>query len=415
MIGRVIGIENLSEAEKELLSIGSDKVGVQIMAPKAVSRVLKMAGLRPPAANIIKQEMLSFGGEAATAYGSVNQSVDSTDLLIFGTLKQLRSLIDKLKLHPFGLPQIAEQIGLILNNYDLKPKPIKIKNRILDFGCRTYIMGALNVTPDSFSDGGKFIKAEAAVTHAKQMLAEGAEIIDIGGESTRPGSGSVSIEEEKKRVLPVIEKLVNETDALISIDTTKAEVAQAALSAGASMVNDISGLRFDPEMSKLIADFGVPVCIMHIRGTPKNMQENPSYSDLMSEIINYLEEGLEIAKKAGILHGQIIVDPGIGFGKSVEHNLEILGRLRELKVLGCPILVGTSRKSVVGRVLDLPVEERIEGTAATVAISIANGADMVRVHDVGKMARVVKMTDAIVRTSTSSVRGRNQNGKKEKN
>ncbi|MEE8637762.1 MAG: dihydropteroate synthase [Candidatus Margulisiibacteriota bacterium] len=409
MIGRVIEIENLSLAQRELLAIGSDRAGVELMAPKAVNKVIKLKGIKPTAANIIKQEMLSFGGEAATAHGSIDLSVAETDLLVFGTLKQLDLLVEKLRRHQFGLPQIAEQISLILKNYNIIPKPIKIKNKTLDFGHRTYIMGVLNVTPDSFSDGGKFINVDAAVAHAKKMLADVADMIDVGGESTRPGSEPVSAEEEKKRVLPVIKGLAGETEAVISIDTTKAEVAQAALFAGASMVNDISGLRFDPEMSKLIAEQGVPVCIMHIQGTPKDMQQDPTYNDLMGEIINYLEEGLEIAKKAGILHGQIIVDPGIGFGKTVEHNLEILKRLKELKVLGCPILVGTSRKSLIGKVLDLPVEERIEGTAATVAISIANGADIVRVHDVRQMARVVKMTGAIIRTSTDSVRGRREN------
>ncbi|KPJ64595.1 dihydropteroate synthase [candidate division WOR-1 bacterium DG_54_3] len=404
MMGRIIEIKNLSGAEKELLSIGSHEVGVQIMAPKAVNRVLKIKGLRPTLANIIKQEMLSFGGEAATAHGSVNQSVDSTDLLVFGTLKQFQLLVGKLKLHPFGLPEMAVQIDRILGNYESIPGPIKIGHKTLDFGYRTYIMGVLNVTPDSFWDGGKFTEVEAAIARAKQMLEDGADIIDIGGESTRPGSEPVSAEEEKKRVLPVIERLANETGALISIDTTKAAVAQAALSSGASMVNDISGLHFDSEMPKVIAEHGIPVCIMHIQGIPKDMQKGPGYNDLMGEIINYLEEGVDIAVKAGILLEKIMVDPGIGFGKTVEHNLEILNRLKELKILGCPILVGASRKSVIGRILDLPVEERIEGTAATVAISIANGADMVRVHDVKEMARVVKMTDAILRTSTGSVR-----------
>lgn len=397
MIGRVIEIENISSAERELLSIGSDRVGVELMAPKAVNKVVKLKGINPTAANIIKQEMLSFGGEAATAHGSINLSVAETDLLVFGTLKQLGLLVEKLKLHPFGLPQIAEEMILILKNCGVIPKPIKIEKKTLDFGHRTYIMGVLNVTPDSFSDGAKFMDVDTAVSHAREMLTQGADIIDVGGESTRPGSEAVSAEGEKKRVLPVIKRLASETEAVISIDTTKAEVAQAALFAGASMVNDISGLRFDPEMSKLIAEQGVPVCIMHIQGTPKDMQQNPTYNDLMGEIIDYLKEGVDIAQKAGILHGKIIVDPGIGFGKSVEHNLEIVNRLKELKVLGSPILIGTSRKSVIGKVLDLPVEERIEGTAATLAIAIANGADIVRVHDVKEMARVVRMTDAIIR------------------
>jgi len=399
MTARVIEIKNLSDAERELLLIGSDKSGVSLMAPKAVSRVIKLKGIKPTAANIIKQEMLSFGGEAATAYGAINQSIDLTDLLIFGTLKQLYLLVEKLKAHQFGLPKIAQEINLVLSNYASAPRQLKIGKTTLDFGLRTHIMGILNVTPDSFSDGGKFAQVDAAVAHAKQMLSDGADIIDIGGESTRPGSEKVSALEEKKRVIPVIERLAGETSALISIDTTKAEVARAALLAGAAMVNDISGLRFDPKMPQVVAEFKVPLCLTHCMGNPQNMQQNPCYSDLMGEIINYLQEGLAIAKGAGILHEQIIIDPGIGFGKTVFHNLEILAKLRELTVLGCPILVGPSRKSVIGKVLDLPTDQRLEGTAAAVAISIANSANLIRVHDVPYMARVAKMVDSILRRS----------------
>lgn len=399
MSGRVIEIENLSRAEKEMLAIGSDPAGARIMAPKAIARVVKLKSIKPAAANIIKQEMLSYGGEAAAAYGSINCSVDSTDLLIFGTAKQFGALVNKLKIHPFGLPEVAEEIYSMLNNFESLPRPLKVKDKVLEFGRRTYIMGILNVTPDSFSDGGQFVAHDKAIARAKQMLADGADIIDVGGESTRPGSKPVSADEEKKRVIPVIEQLAKETDAIISIDTTKSEVAKAALAAGASMVNDVSGLHSDKNMAKVAASFAAPVCLMHIQGNPKNMQENPQYSDLMQEIINYLREGLAIAKKAGILHGKIIIDPGIGFGKTVEHNLEIFRRLKELKVLGAPILVGPSRKSVIGKVLGLPVTERNEGSAATVALSIANGANIVRVHEVKQMARVAKMTDAILKTS----------------
>lgn len=397
MIGRIIEIKDQNQAVKELELIGSDKTGIKLMVPKAVSRAIKLKGIKPAAANIIKQEMLSHGGEAATAFGSINQSVELTDLLILGTMRQFGLLIEKLKKHQFGLPKIADEISLILQNYDAIPAPIEFKNRRFLFGQRTYLMGILNVTPDSFSDGGCFIKPAVAVKHAKEMLAEGADIIDVGGESSRPGAEGVLAEEEKKRVLPVIEKLAEETSAIISIDTTKAEVARAALSCGAAMVNDISALGFDSRMAELVAEYKVPLCIMHIRGTPGDMQDDPAYLDLMGEVINYLFERLEIAQKAGILLEQIIVDPGIGFGKTVEHNLEILRRLKELKVLGCPILVGSSRKSVIGEILNLPVEERLEGTAATVALAIANGADIIRVHDVTQMKRVAKMVDAIVR------------------
>lgn len=410
MIGRIIEIDDLNTAQRELFSIGSDRRGIELMAPKAVKKVVKLKGIRPVAANIIKQEMLSFGAEAATAYGSIDHSVETTDLLLLGTLKQMRQLVEKLKLHQFGLPAVADRVGWILDSYDAVPVPLEIGQKKLEFGRRTLIMGILNVTPDSFSDGARFMDVEAAVAHARQMIADGADIIDVGGESTRPGSAPVLAQEEKKRVLPVIERLAQGTNALISIDTTKAEVARAALAAGAAMVNDISGLRFDAEMAGVVAEHGVPVCVMHIQGTPRSMQEDPRYEDLMGEIIDHLEEGLEIAQRAGILQGKIIVDPGIGFGKTVEHNLEILRRLKELKVLGRPILVGASRKSVIGKVLGLAADERVEGTAAAVAISIANGADIVRVHDVKQMARVTRMTDAMVRNSTGQVQGRSTNG-----
>ncbi|MCK5505510.1 MAG: dihydropteroate synthase [Thermodesulfovibrionia bacterium] len=257
-------------------------------------------------------------------------------------------------------------------------------------------MGILNITPDSFSDGGSFIKADTAVEHAINMVEEGADIIDIGGESTRPGSDAITVSEELERVIPVIEKLSGRIRVPISIDTYKAEVAQKAIDAGASIVNDISGLRFDPEMPGVVSRNEVSVVIMHIKGTPKNMQKNPIYGNLIKEIIEYLEESIAIAEKAGVHHEKIIVDPGIGFGKMFEDNLEIINRLSEFRRLGKPLLIGASRKAFIGEVLgDAPVGDRVEGTAAAVAISIMNGADIVRVHDVKEMKKVAKVSDAI--------------------
>jgi len=227
------------------------------------------------------------------------------------------------------------------------------------------------------------------------MIDEGADIIDIGGESTRPGSEAVPAKEQIKRVIPVIKKLSKSIP--VSIDTYKSEVAKAALNEGACMVNDISGLHFDKKMGSVVAAFKAGITIMHIQGTPKNMQIKPHYDDLIAEIINYLNKGLAIAENTGILNDRIMLDPGFGFGKTISHNLEILKRLREIKSLGYPILIGTSRKSAIGQVLNLPVEERLEGTAATVAIAIQNGADIIRVHDVLQMKRVAEMTDAITR------------------
>jgi dihydropteroate synthase len=256
-------------------------------------------------------------------------------------------------------------------------------------------MGVINVTPDSFSDGGLFSSAEAAVEHAIRLVEEGADILDIGGESTRPGSDFISLDEELSRVMPVVEGLADSSGAPISIDTTKAEVARRALDAGCAMVNDISAMRLDEEMLPLVVERGVPFCLMHMQGMPKDMQTEPHYDDVVGEISRFLRERAEAAEEAGAEPAKIIVDPGIGFGKTLQHNLEVLRRLDELNSLGYPLLLGPSRKSFIGGILDLDVDERIEGTAASVALGIAHGADIIRVHDVKEMVRVARVADAI--------------------
>ena len=259
-------------------------------------------------------------------------------------------------------------------------------------------MGVLNVTPDSFSDGGVFLNKDRAVDQALRMQDEGADIIDIGGESTRPGSAAMTDREEIKRVLPVIEELAGKVYVPISIDTYKSGVADAALQEGASIVNDISGFRFDIKMPGVVSRHKVPVIIMHIKGTPRDMQKKPIYKSLISEIMDYLAESIITARKAGIPDNMIIIDPGIGFGKTVEHNLEIIRRLNEFSGYQKPILIGPSRKSFIGKLLgDLPANDRLEGTAAAVAIGIFNGANIVRVHDVKEMCRVAKIADSIKR------------------
>ncbi len=268
----------------------------------------------------------------------------------------------------------------------------------LDLGSRAHIMGILNITPDSFSDGGRHFDRGEAIGHAHRMVADGADIIDIGGESTRPGSDPVSLEEELRRTIPVIEAIAANIQIPVSIDTYKAEVARQALEAGASIVNDISGLRLDPAMGNIVASYKVPVVVMHIKGTPKNMQINPVYRDLIPDIIDYFRETVSIALQAGIPENMIILDPGIGFGKTFDHNLQILSRLHEFGVLGMPLRVGPSRKAFIGKILHgAPPSERLEGTAAAVTASILKGAHIVRVHDVKEMARVAKVADAIRR------------------
>jgi len=258
-------------------------------------------------------------------------------------------------------------------------------------------MGILNVTPDSFSDGGLFLKTDEAIRRAEVMAEEGAHLIDIGGESSRPGADPVPVEEEIRRVVPVIECLAKRLRIPIAIDTVKAEVARRALAAGARIVNDISALRFDPKMAPLVAREGVPVVLMHMQGTPKTMQVHPVYADVILEIRDFFETRIQSAERTGISRDSIVLDPGIGFGKTTEHNLEILSRLAEFGPIGRPLLIGPSRKSFIGQALGLPVEERLEGTAAAVAVGVLNGAAIVRVHDVKAMGRVIRMAGAMKR------------------
>jgi dihydropteroate synthase len=268
----------------------------------------------------------------------------------------------------------------------------------LEFSQKTHIMGILNVTPNSFSDGGMYFEKSRAVERARRMVGEGADIIDIGGLSTRPGSEPVSVDEEIRRTAPVIEAIAPEVDVPISIDTYRADVARAALGAGASMVNDISGLRFDPEMPVLVSEHNVPVVLMHIKGTPRDMQTDPAYEALVPEIMDYLRQSIRIAEDAGVPKDMIVIDPGIGFGKTFDHNLEIINRLNEFTLLEKPVLVGPSRKAFMGDILGgIPPVERAFGTAASVTASILNGASIVRVHDVAEMAMVVRVADAIKR------------------
>jgi len=283
------------------------------------------------------------------------------------------------------------------------PFAFQCRGKFIDLSSRTHIMGVLNVTPDSFSDGGKYFSREDAVAHALQMAADGADIIDVGGESTRPkgpygdGAEEISADEEMRRVIPVIEELSSRTDALISIDTYKAAVAEAALKAGAAIVNDISGLNFDPAMAHVIVSHDAALIAMHIKGTPKTMQQNPIYENVVDEVKESLSESVEKARSAGVEH--ILIDPGIGFGKKLEHNLSLIKHLNSFTDLHCPIVIGPSRKAFIGMLLNLPADQRLEGTAAAVAASIMNGANVLRVHDVKEMKRIAVVVDAILKAA----------------
>jgi dihydropteroate synthase len=297
----------------------------------------------------------------------------------------------------------------------MKSPSLQVGKHTFNWGSRTYVMGILNLTPDSFSGDGLLPQGEgwgeslkSAVEQARDFLAYGANILDVGGESTRPGSQSVGAEEELERVIPVIEAIAKEfPEAMISIDTYKARVAEAAFKAGAHILNDVWALRADPELAAVAAAFRVPVVLMHNRSNPASVEVRAqlgnayigsTYEDLMEDVKRELLASVDLAVKAGVEESRIILDPGVGFGKTREHNLELINRLDEIRLLGFPVLLGTSRKSFIGFTLDLPADQRVEGTAATVAVGITRGADIIRVHDVKEMARVAKMTDAIVRS-----------------
>lgn len=294
---------------------------------------------------------------------------------------------------------------------------LRIGNTVLEWGSRTYLMGILNITPDSFSGDGLMVagrRVEAALAQARRFVAAGVDILDVGGESTRPGAQPVSAEQEIERVLPIIRALRAEFEAIISIDTYKAAVAEAALQSGAQVINDVWGFKVDPGLAPLAARFQAPVILMHNRSSWANAEIQARlggryigmpYDDLLDDIRRELLESVTIARAAGVPDERIILDPGIGFGKTVEQNLELLDRLGEIRALGYPLLLGVSRKSFIGYTLDLPPDQRLEGTAAAAAIGIERGADIIRVHDVEAMARVARMTDAIVRRSQKSTTG----------
>lgn len=396
---RVLLVSSLDDAAREMEKIHVSPGGVRAMAGKSRSLVIKIADADIPTAHVIKQQMLSIGGDAAVAKDVLTHGVDSTDVLLMGTHTQLRELTQRLTWQPFDIPALGERIAELLDTIESSGPPVlRARGHELPVGERVHVMGILNVTPDSFSDGGRYLQPSEALNHALAMVADGADIVDVGGQSSRPGSSPVSEEEELKRVVPVVSILADEWDGPISVDTCRPMVALKALEAGASIVNDITGLAGDPAMAPAVAEHGAACILMHMQGTPADMQRNPAYEDLMGEIALFLRTAIDRAVDAGIDDDHIVVDPGIGFGKTADHNLAILRHLPELKVLGKPILVGPSRKAFIGSVLDLPVEKRMEGTLATAAYAVAQGARILRVHDVAPVLRASRIVEACLRT-----------------
>ena len=393
---KIIDIQSTQEAAALFRRIGVDAYGIGAMAPKAVNLNILLEKQPCKIANILKQEMLALGGDAAVARGSVACSVETTDVLMMGTLKQLSRLAAKIARQPFGLDSIARDILRILKNAGQKRFILKTSRRKITLGDRTRIMGILNVTPDSFSDGGTFLSPERAVEYGLQMETQGADILDVGGESTRPGSAAVPVHVELKRVLPVIKALSRKIKIPLSIDTKKARVAREAVEAGAEIINDISALNGDRKMAGTAAETGAALVLMHMRGNPENMQKgNLAYDDLLGDITDYLSASIGKAIRAGVSKDAMVIDPGIGFGKTVADNYRIIRRLADLRTLGMPILVGPSRKSFIGNVTGDEPRQRLEGTAATVSAAIMNGCHIVRVHDVAAMKKVAAVTDAM--------------------
>ncbi|MDD5310609.1 MAG: dihydropteroate synthase [Candidatus Omnitrophica bacterium] len=400
---RVIEIKDLEEAEEELAALNVHKGGVAIMAPKAVTRIIKIGGIDSVALNILKQEMLSAGGDCAVSWDAfIRRNKDSEGILI-GTIAQISEVCEKLEKQPFGLSALAQKIRALEAGYCRKDIVLRAGRYKLNLGKRAHIMGVLNVTPDSFSDGGMFFDREYAVGRGLKMESDGADIIDIGGESTRPGAKPVPVREECRRVIPVIKALAKRLRTPVSVDTSKSEVAEKALDAGAAMINDVTGLRRDRRIAKLAVRYKAALVLMHMKGSPRTMQKDPRYKDLMSEIADSLRKSAAVAEEAGVSGDRIVVDPGIGFGKTLEHNLIILNKLGELRSLGYPVMVGPSRKAFIGKVSGAgtggkvpPERGRAFGTAAAVALAINAGANIVRVHDVKEMRQVAQITEAIL-------------------
>jgi dihydropteroate synthase len=393
----VLAFKSSEDLVSEFKKIGVDWGGVGIMAPKGISRIVKVSPIRSFSANILKQEMLSLGGDVALSRDSITGKAKKTACLIIGNSSQISHLIEKLKHQPFGLDLIGQEVKVALKNFEEKRSVLDLSGKKIRLGNHTLVMGIINATPDSFSgDGIVALDPQEACEFALTMVRDGADILDIGGESSRPGSRRISAKEEIRRVLPIFKKISKKIRVPLSIDTTKSEVAHAALDAGASIVNDISALRSDRKMARLAARYKAAVVLMHMKGTPATMQKAPCYDDVMHEIMSFLQERMDRALDAGIPRERIIVDPGIGFGKELGHNLEILRRLSDLKSLGRPVLIGLSRKRFIGSILDADIRNRAWGTAAALGLAIAGGANIVRVHDVREMKQVVKLTDTVV-------------------
>ncbi len=396
---RALDIKSRAEGISEFGKIGATVDGQRIMVEKLFPIALKVKGLKPAAANILKQEMLARGGDVVTSRDVLLGVSGKTDVIIEGNFSSLKDLIKKLKMQPFGLSELSGELDSFLKGYkagNLRRVKYSIGSKRFITGSTPLVMGILNVTPDSFYDGGRFYNHEMALKHIDEMIKEGADIIDVGGMSSRPGSKPVSTVDELKRTIPIIKNIDKNYDNLISIDTYRSEVAEEAVSAGASMINDISALSMDKRMASVAVSGGASVTLMHMQGTPENMQDNPHYDNVIDEIYEYLHQRASYAIDSGISVDKIIIDPGIGFGKNLDHNIAVLNKIKEFSFMGYPVLIGSSRKSFIGKVLGLSGDERLEGSIAAAVWSVINNASIIRVHDVGETVRALKIIKSIL-------------------
>jgi len=373
------------------LELPSDSPGLHEIAASHGSYAVRLQGV---AQQIAEPFLRALGRVGGSAHTHPSAAPDSVEMIVFASLPQVEAMRAQLLAAPADLSRMAEEVIATLGAYHRNGFKLTLRSQSMVCGLQPHIMGIVNCTDDSFYEGSRFI-GEAAVERAGQMVDEGASLIDVGGESTRPGSEPIAADEEIGRVVPVIEALHGKIDAPISIDTSKAAVAAAAIAAGAELVNDIHGLAADPELGGVVADAGVPIILMHMRGTPGTMYEAARYDDLIADIVRELRGALGRARRAGVDPELTLVDPGIGFAKRPRQNYTLLRHLGALRSLGRPIVVGPSRKSFVGAVLDLPPEERLEGTAAAVAAAVLAGAHVLRVHDVRAMRRAAAVAAAI--------------------
>ena len=378
----------------EMEAIGVDTAASGWLADKGKLLPVRLEDVDGRAAALLKQEMLALGADCAVHRGVAKFEDTPRPVVLLGSVRTYQHLVPRLDRQFFGLPDLGQEILAAVEAFEQPHRALDCAGRKLTLGERTLIMGIVNLASDSFSGDG-LDEVDAAIEQARRFVESGVDILDVGGESTRPGSEPVELDEELDRVLPVVEALAEEFEAVVSVDTSKPEVAEMAVAAGACMINDVTGLR-STRMIESVLRSGAAACVMHMQGTPEEMQQNPTYEDMMSEVYGFLADRIDAAVAAGVERGRLVVDPGFGFGKTVDHNLEMLRRLREFRSLGVGLMIGTSRKSTIGAVLDRPVGERLMGTAATCAVAIANGADIIRVHDVKEMVEVARMTDAIV-------------------